>query len=208
MRGISTRFIAAGLPTMMLDMGRNLGALNLILVQGNGVMSRESAKTNALEIQTISRATVHYPKSTKVKLASPPPPPPPPPADVFPKLSSEAKVLQDDFNYFIGGVSLTGFVKHLLKKYFRSDSKHQGQIAVFVEPLDELYRFQKSYGCIVAQSLRIEGPSARHLALEQEGQLIGRAVEWVEDIWHCAIDGLGNLRLAYNRKLMAWQRRV
>ncbi|SJL15794.1 uncharacterized protein ARMOST_19299 [Armillaria ostoyae] len=134
-------------------------------------------KTNALEIQTISRATVHYPKSMKVKLASPPLPPPPPPADVFPKLSDEAKVLWDDFDYFIGDMSLTSFIKHLLKKYFRSDSKRQGQIAVFVEPLDELYRFQKSYGCIVAQSLRIEGPSARHLALEQEGQSIGRAVK-------------------------------
>ncbi len=77
-----------------------------------------------------------------------------------------------------------------------------------MEPLDELYQFKKSYGCIVVQSLRIEGPSARHLALEQEGQSIGRAIEWVEDIWHCVIDGLGNLRLAYNRKLMAWQRRV
>ncbi len=139
---------------------------------------------------------------------SPPPPPPPPPVDVFPKLSDEAKVLRDDFDYFIGGVSLTSFIKHLLKKYFRSDSKCQGQIAVFVEPLDELYRFQKSYGCIIAQSLRIKGPSTRHLGLEQEGQSIGRAVEWVEDIWRCAIDGPGNLRLAYNRQLMAWQRRV
>lgn len=143
-----------------------------------------------------------------VKLASAPPPPPPPAPDVFPKLSDKAKVLWDDFDYFIGGVLLTSFVKHLLKRYFRLDSKRQGQITVFVEPLDELYQFKKSYGCIIVQSLRIKGSSARHLALEQEGQSIGRAIEWVEDIWRCAIDGPGNLRLAYNRKLMAWQRRV
>ncbi len=37
----------------------------------------------------------------------------------FPKLSDEAKVLRDDFDYFIGGVSLTSFVKHPLEKIFQ-----------------------------------------------------------------------------------------
>ncbi len=101
--------------------------------------------------------------------------------------------LQENFNLFIQGISISEYAKSLLKAYFKLSSKHQGQISVFVDSLEELYDLQDSYTKIETRSHELEGSSARHKALAQAGIPIHKVVEWVEDFWHCAIDDPGSL---------------
>ncbi|KAK0498007.1 hypothetical protein EDD18DRAFT_1104500 [Armillaria luteobubalina] len=78
-------------------------------------------RTNALEIRTRTkhgrRQAQPSPSSNNV-----PPPPPVPLTDSFPKLSAEAKALQDEFNSFIRGMSMHKYIEWLLKAYFKSNS--------------------------------------------------------------------------------------
>ncbi|KAK0436072.1 uncharacterized protein EV420DRAFT_1487665 [Desarmillaria tabescens] len=151
-------------------------------------------KTNALEIQTRRKyltRQVNSPPSSK----KPAPAQPLPPVDLFLKLDAEANALQDKFNSFIQGVSISEYAESLLKAYFKSSSKRQGQIGVFVDPLQELYGLRDSYTKIEARSREVEGLSTRHNVLVQTGIPIHKVVEWVEDFWRCAIDGPGSLRL-------------
>lgn len=133
-------------------------------------------------------------------------PPPIPPTDIFPKLSAEAKALQDKFNSFIQGTSIGEYAESLLRVYFKSNSKRQGQISVFVDPLQDLYELRDAYTKIQDQSLAAEGLSARHNSLVQAGGPITKVVEWVEDFWRCAIEGPRSLLRTYNMKRLAWQR--
>ncbi len=103
-------------------------------------------------------------------------------------------------------MSIHAYVESLLKAYFKSTSQRQGQIDVFVEPLHDLYELRDSYAEILAKSNEVEGSSARHRKLAQAGVPIKKVIEWVEDIWRCAIDGPGSLRQSYNTKRLAWQR--
>ncbi|SJL06447.1 uncharacterized protein ARMOST_09784 [Armillaria ostoyae] len=94
-------------------------------------------KTNALEIQTRKKHLKHQansPPSSK----KPAPPPPLPLINLFLKLNAEANALQDKFNSFIQGMSISEYAESLLKAYFKSSSKRQGQIGVFVDPLMSL----------------------------------------------------------------------
>ncbi|KAK0435651.1 hypothetical protein EV421DRAFT_1740111 [Armillaria borealis] len=162
-------------------------------------------KTNALEIQTRKKHLKHQansPPSSK----KPAPPPPLPLINLFLKLNAEANALQDKFNSFIQGMSISEYAESLLKAYFKSSSKCQGQIGVFVDPLEELYDLRDSYTKTEARSREVEGLSARHKALAQAGIPIHRVVEWVEDFWRCAIDGPGSFLRMYNRRQLAWQR--
>ncbi|SJL18444.1 uncharacterized protein ARMOST_22033 [Armillaria ostoyae] len=162
-------------------------------------------KTNALEIQTRKKYLKHQansPPSSK----KPAPAPPLPLVDLFLKLNAEVNALRDKFDFFIQGMSISEYAESLLKAYFKSSSKCQGQIGVFVDPLEELYDLWDSYTKIEARSHEVEGLSARHKVLVQAGIPIHKVVEWVEDFWRCAIDGPGSLLNTYNRRRLAWQR--
>ncbi|KAK0436513.1 hypothetical protein EV421DRAFT_1739473 [Armillaria borealis] len=121
-------------------------------------------KTNALEIQTrrkyLTRQTKALPLSNNAPLV-----PPIPPTDIFPKLSAEAKALQDKFNSFIQGTSIGEYAESLLRAYFKSNSKRQGQISVFVDPLQDLYELRDAYTKIQDQSLAAEGLSYKQVVL-------------------------------------------
>lgn len=93
-----------------------------------------------------------------------------------------------------------------MRVYFKSNSKRQGQISVFVDPLQDLYELRDAYTKIQDQSLAAEGLSARHNSLVQAGGPITKVVEWVEDFWRCAIEGPRSLLRTYNMKRLAWQR--
>ncbi|KAK0471666.1 hypothetical protein IW261DRAFT_1424914 [Armillaria novae-zelandiae] len=153
-------------------------------------------RTNVLEIQ---KRTKHgrcqaqpSPSSNNV-----PSPPPVPPTDSFPKLSAEAKALQDGFNSFIQGMSMHEYAKWLLKAYFKSNSQCQGQISVFADPLQDLYDLQGAYMKIQDRSLEAE---------VQAGRPINKVIEWVEDFWCYTSDSPGSLRCTYNARRLAWQR--
>ncbi|KAK0237357.1 hypothetical protein EDD85DRAFT_791025 [Armillaria nabsnona] len=112
-------------------------------------------------------------------------PPPAPPPDPFPKFDAEASKVLQEFE-----VSLS-----LLCRYFKNNSHRQGEIGLFVEPLDNLYEMQKAYKSITAKALQTDGPSERQKKLESAGEKIGRLISWLEDIWHATIDGPYNLRV-------------
>ncbi|PBK91047.1 hypothetical protein ARMGADRAFT_1032121 [Armillaria gallica] len=103
-------------------------------------------KTNTLEIQTrrkyLTRQTKTLPLSNNTPLV-----PPILPTDIFPKLSAEAKAFQDIFNSFIQGTSIGEYAESLLRVYFKSNLKCQGQISVFVDPLQDLYEDSRSISC-------------------------------------------------------------
>ncbi|KAK0441478.1 uncharacterized protein EV420DRAFT_1650085 [Desarmillaria tabescens] len=162
-------------------------------------------KTNALEIQT-RRKYLTYQVRTLPLSNNAAPVPPIPPTDIFPKLSAEARALQDKFNSFIQGTSIGQYAESLLRAYFKSNSKCQGQISIFVDPLQDLYELQDAYTTIQDQSLEVEGLSVRHNSLVQAGGPINKVIKWVEDFWHCTIDGPGSLLCTYNVKRLAWQR--
>ncbi|SJL00984.1 uncharacterized protein ARMOST_04298 [Armillaria ostoyae] len=96
-------------------------------------------KTNALEIRTRSKFLNHQSNASTSSIKAAPVASLPLPADIFPKLGTEAKVLQDRFEAFIQGMSIHAYVELLLKAYFKSILQCQGQIDVFVEPLHDLY---------------------------------------------------------------------
>ncbi|KAK0437741.1 uncharacterized protein EV420DRAFT_1486907 [Desarmillaria tabescens] len=79
------------------------------------------------------------------------------------------------------------------------NSHRQGQLSLFVDPLDDLYQMQKNYAEIVTKALQSNGSSERQQKLACTGEPIGCLVRWLEDIWHVAIDGPEKLRLAYGK---------
>ncbi len=141
------------------------------------------------------------PTSSSITVPSPPPPP-----DPFPKLSAEGKAIVQEFEDFLAGRTPSSYVENLLGKYFKNSSRRQGQIAIFVEPLDDLYRMRKAYTSIAAKALETDGPSDHQKVLETSGKPIEQLISWLEDIWRAAIDGPYHLRISYNRRKLAWQR--
>ncbi|PBK73749.1 hypothetical protein ARMSODRAFT_972132 [Armillaria solidipes] len=162
-------------------------------------------KTNALKIQT-RKKHLKYQANSLPSSKKPAPPPPLPLINLFLKLNAKVNALQDKFNSFIQSMSISEYTESLLKAYFKSSSKCQGQIDVFIDPLEELYDLHDSYTKTEARSHEVEGLSARHKALAQAGIPIHRVVEWVEDFWCCTIDGPGSFLHMYNRRQLAWQR--
>ncbi len=115
------------------------------------------------------------------------------------------EVLQE-FEDFLVGQAPSDYISSLLCCYFKNNSRWQGEIGLFVEPLDNLYEMQKVYKSITAKALQTDGPSERQKKLESAGEKIGRLISWLEDIWRAAIDGPYNLRVTYNNHRLAWQR--
>ncbi|KAK0462679.1 hypothetical protein IW261DRAFT_1428097 [Armillaria novae-zelandiae] len=126
--------------------------------------------------------------------------------DPFLKISADARSLIQEFEDFLHGKDPHNYVETLLRLYFKSDSRRQGQLSLFADPLDALYRMRKAYGDIADKASQAVG-SCEHLeALIQTGKPIGCLVLWLEDIWRAGSDGPQHLRLAYGRKRLAWQR--
>ncbi|KAK0239003.1 hypothetical protein EDD85DRAFT_951215 [Armillaria nabsnona] len=133
-------------------------------------------------------------------------PSPPPRPDPFPKFSAEGRAIVQEFEDFLLGKTPSSYVESLLGQYFKNKSRRQGQISIFVEPLDDLYRMRKAYASITAVALEADGPSDCQKVLETLGKPIELLISWLEDIWRAAIDGPYHLRIAYNRQKLAWQR--
>ncbi|KAK0453024.1 uncharacterized protein EV420DRAFT_1482015 [Desarmillaria tabescens] len=131
---------------------------------------------------------------------------PPPCLHPFPKLSAESRAILQEFEDFIGGKTPSDYVEYLLGQYFKDKSRCQGQIAVFVEPLDSLYHMRKSYDSITAQALQADGHSDRQKELEKLGSPMVKLIFWLEDIWHVAVDGPYHLCISDNTWRLAWQK--
>ncbi|KAK0488335.1 hypothetical protein EDD18DRAFT_1110308 [Armillaria luteobubalina] len=162
-------------------------------------------RTNALEIRTRTKHRRHQAQPSPLS-NNVPPPPPVPLTDSFPKLSTEVKALQDEFNSFIRGMSMHKYVEWLLKAYFKSNSRRQGQIGVFADLLQDLYNLQGAYMKIQDRSLEAEGLSTRHNSLVQAGRPINKVIKWVDDFWRYASDSPGSLWHTYNARQLAWQK--
>ncbi|KAK0234815.1 hypothetical protein EDD85DRAFT_792807 [Armillaria nabsnona] len=133
-------------------------------------------------------------------------PPPAPPPDAFPRFNAEASTVLQEFEDFLEGKVPSDYVKSLLGRYFKDNSRRQGEIGIFVEPLDDLYRMQTAYKDISVKALQADGPSKRQKKMECAGEKIGQLISWLEDIWRVAIDGPYGLRVAYNNHRLKWQR--
>ncbi len=112
----------------------------------------------------------------------------------------------EEFNDFLKGRTPHDYVEDRLRAYFQNKSQWQGQISLFVDPLDNLGWMQDGYTQIAAKALHADGPSKRQIKLAEAGQPIKCLVGWLEDIWHSAIDGPQELRLAYGKQRLRWQR--
>ncbi|SJL13491.1 uncharacterized protein ARMOST_16935 [Armillaria ostoyae] len=130
----------------------------------------------------------------------------PPPPDPFPKFDAEASKILQQFEDFLVGKAPSDYVKFLLRCYFKDSSRRQGEIGLFMEPLDDLYKMQEAYRSISMKALQVDGPSERQKKLDCAGNKIGRLVSWLEDIWRAGIDGPYGLCVAYNRNRLVWQR--
>ncbi|KAK0466896.1 uncharacterized protein EV420DRAFT_1698898 [Desarmillaria tabescens] len=107
-------------------------------------------------------------------------PMPAPPPDPFPKFDAEALTVLQEFEDFLVGKAPSDYVKSLLCRYFKDNSRRQGEIGLFVEPLDDLYEMQKAYESISAKALQTDGPSERQKKLESAGEKIGQLISWLE----------------------------
>ncbi len=132
----------------------------------------------------------------------------PPPPDPFPRFNVEALKILQEFEDFLVSKVPSDYVKFLLRCYFKDSSRRQGEIGLFVEPLDILYEMKEAYGSISTKALQADGPSDRQKKLDCAGKKIGTLIWWLEDIWRAAIDGPYGLHVAYNRNTLAWQREV
>ncbi|PBK70545.1 hypothetical protein ARMSODRAFT_974470 [Armillaria solidipes] len=110
-------------------------------------------------------------------------PPPAPPPDAFPRFDAEASTVLQEFEDFLEGKVPSDYVKSLLRRYFKDNSRQQGEIGIFVEPLDDLYRMQTAYKDISAKALQADGPSKCQKKMECAGEKIGQLISWLEDIW-------------------------
>ncbi|KAK0501810.1 hypothetical protein EDD18DRAFT_1101526 [Armillaria luteobubalina] len=148
------------------------------------------------KVQNASQSTGHKgPHST----SSPPP-------DPFPKFDAEVLKILQQFEDFLVSKTPSDYVKFLLHCYFKDSSRRQGEIGLFVEPLDVLYKMQEAHRSISMKALQADGPSKRQKRLDCAGNEIGTLILWLEDIWRAGIDGPYGLRVAYNRNKLAWQR--
>ncbi|PBL04064.1 hypothetical protein ARMGADRAFT_1070548 [Armillaria gallica] len=177
--------------------------------QGTAVEPRTSNEeaTSSVEVKVVTRLkrlrnTNQY-EITSVPVAIPKPAPPP---DLFPKYGADARVIVQEFEDYLKGRMPHDYVERLLCFYFKRNSRRQGQLMLFVDPLDNLYRMQKNYADVVAKALQTDSPSEQQQKLARAGEPIGQLVHWLEDIWHAGIDGPQNLRLAYGKRRLKWQR--
>ncbi len=85
------------------------------------------------------------------------------------------EVLQE-FEDFLVGQAPSDYISSLLCRYFKNNSRWQGEIGLFVEPLDNLYEMQKVYKSITAKALQTDGPSERQKKLESAGEKIGQLI--------------------------------
>ncbi|KAK0484155.1 hypothetical protein EDD18DRAFT_1112057 [Armillaria luteobubalina] len=130
----------------------------------------------------------------------------PPPPDPFLKFDAEVLKILQQFEDFLVGKMPSDYVKFLLHCYFKDSSQRQGEIGLFVEPLDVLYKMQEAHRSISTKALQADGPSKHQKRLDCAGNEIGTLISWLEDIWRAGIDGPYGLRIAYNRNKLAWQR--
>ncbi len=133
-------------------------------------------------------------------------PKPAPPPDPFPKFGADARAIVQEFEDLLKGKTPHDYVEIVLRLYFKSNSQRQGQLSLFVDPLDDLYRLQKSYAEVVAKAFQTDGSSERQKKLLKAGEPIRCLVCWLEDIWRAGIDGPQELRFAYGNKRLKWQR--
>ncbi|KAK0463311.1 hypothetical protein IW261DRAFT_1427863 [Armillaria novae-zelandiae] len=113
----------------------------------------------------------------------------PPPPDPFPKFNAEVLKILQQFEDFLVSKTPSDYVKSLLRCYFKDSSRRQGEIGLFVEPLDVLYKMQEAHRSISMQALQADGPSKRQKRLDCAGNGIGTLISWLEDIWRAGIDG-------------------
>ncbi|KAK0211961.1 hypothetical protein IW262DRAFT_1301413 [Armillaria fumosa] len=118
----------------------------------------------------------------------------PPPPDPFPKFDAEVLKILQQFEDFLVGKTPSDYVKFLLRCYFKDSSRRQGEIGLFVEPLDVLYKMQEAHRSISMKALRADGPSKRQKRLDCAGNGIGTLISWLEDIWRAGINGPYGLR--------------
>ncbi|KAK0218632.1 hypothetical protein IW262DRAFT_1462104 [Armillaria fumosa] len=130
----------------------------------------------------------------------------PPPPDPFPKFNAEVLKILQQFEDFLVGKMPSDYIKFLLHCYFKDSSRQQGEIGLFVEPLDVLYKMQEAHRSISMKALQADGPSKCQKRLDCAGNGIGTLISWLEDIWHAGINGPYGLRVTYNRNRLAWQR--
>ncbi|PBK98292.1 hypothetical protein ARMGADRAFT_1026353 [Armillaria gallica] len=127
----------------------------------------------------------------------------PSPPDPFPRFNVEALKILQEFEDFLVGKVPSDYVKFLLCCYFKDSSQQQGEIGLFVEPLDILYEMKEAYRSISTKALQADGPSDHQKKLDCAGKKIGTLIWWLEDIWHAAIDDPYGLCIAYNRNTLA-----
>ncbi|KAK0481233.1 hypothetical protein IW261DRAFT_1418343 [Armillaria novae-zelandiae] len=72
----------------------------------------------------------------------------PPPPDPFPKFNAEVLKILQQFEDFLVGKTPSDYVKSLLRCYFKDSSRRQGEIGLFVEPLDVLYKMQEAHSAV------------------------------------------------------------
>ncbi|KAK0190155.1 hypothetical protein F5146DRAFT_1002325 [Armillaria mellea] len=106
--------------------------------------------------------------------------------DAFLRFNAEASTVLQECEDFLEGEVPSDYVKSLLSHYFKDNSQQQGEIGIFVEPLDDLYRMQTAYKDISTKALDVDGPSNHHKKMECAGETIGQLISWLEDIWHAA----------------------
>ncbi|KAK0476377.1 hypothetical protein IW261DRAFT_1567058 [Armillaria novae-zelandiae] len=100
----------------------------------------------------------------------------PPPPDPFPKFNAEVLKILQQFEDFLVGKTPSDYVKSLLRCYFKDSSRRQGEIGLFVEPLDVLYKMQEAHRSISMQALQADGPSKRQKRLDCAGNGIGTLI--------------------------------
>ncbi|KAK0227528.1 hypothetical protein IW262DRAFT_1292502 [Armillaria fumosa] len=130
----------------------------------------------------------------------------PPPPDPFPKFDAEVLKILQQFEDFLVSKTPSDYVKFLLRCYFKDSSWQQGEIGLFVKPLDVLYKMQEAHRSISMKALRADGPSKCQKRLDCAGNGIGTLISWLEDIWRAGINGPYGLCVTYNRNRLAWQR--
>ncbi|KAK0183869.1 hypothetical protein F5146DRAFT_1007290 [Armillaria mellea] len=126
--------------------------------------------------------------------------------DAFLRFDAEASTVLQECEDFLEGEVPFDYVMSLLSHYFKDNSWRQGEIGIFVEPLDDLYRMQTAYKDISTKALDVDGPSNCHKKMECAGETIRQLILWLEDIWHAGIDGPYGLHIAYNNCRLRWQR--
>ncbi|KAK0438397.1 hypothetical protein EV421DRAFT_1738453 [Armillaria borealis] len=125
-------------------------------------------------------------------------------SDPMIELCVRAKRIEVDFGAFIDNDPVA-YAKSLMHRYF-CDRIIQGCIKVFTDPLSQLYEWRTSYETVLDAVLQLDGCSPRRAAMQKVGQPLWDTIGYLENIWCSAIEGPKELRDAYNRKRLTWQR--